>query len=331
MLSRVSLPKTNLDVSRLCLGTANLGLKQSESEAHSLLDHFVELGGNYLDTARIYSDWIPGEIGRSERIIGDWLRQNRGKRDKLVVGTKGAHYEWNDKSLNRVTQEDVRHDLELSLQALSTDFIDVYYLHRDSPVLSAERIVDFMQVFIDEGKVRHLAVANWTAARLSTANEYAEREGKHGFVVNQPQFSLGSWNINDGNDDVTLVHLDNSGYDYHSASGLSMAPYSPQAQGFFTKALGEKDFDQERFDKSRFNNRANLTVAKLVKAFAADKGCNANAIVLAYLLHQPFPITPIVGCYTKELLDDSFKALQVVLEKDELQALEDAVGSGVVH
>ncbi len=330
MLERVSLPLTDLEVSRLCLGTATFGVKQSEEEVFALLDHFLSLGGNYIDAARIYSDWIPGEVGRCERIIGDWLRARPGIRQQLVLGTKGAHYEWHDKERNRVSQTDVRRDLELSLTALGTDFIDIYYLHRDDPNLGVEEIVDFMQVFIDEGKIRYMAVANWTARRLSQANEYASKKDKLGFVVNQPQYSLGSWNMKPGAD-PTLVTLDKAAHDYHRETGISIAPYSSQAQGFFTKAIGGMPFDESKFATSRYHNEANQRVAGLIGNLASAKGCNANGIVMAYLIHQPMVVTPIVGCYTKEQLDDSVQASKVVLTRDELQGLEDAAVSGVVH
>jgi aryl-alcohol dehydrogenase-like predicted oxidoreductase len=329
MLDRATLPQTDLKVSRLSLGTAHFGLKNTEEEVHRLLDRYVSLGGNFIDTARIYSDWVPGENGRCERIIGDWLRDNPGVRDKMVIGTKGLHFEWNNQSVNRVTYEGARHDIEKSLEVLGINTIDLYYLHRDSPTLGVEEIVDFLQVFIKEGKVRYLAVANWKEERIAAANAYAEREGKHGFVANQPLFSLGSWNIKPP-PDTTMTHLTKAEYDYHKKN-LALVPYSSQSQGFFTKAAGETEFDQSEFKNSRFYSESNLKLAEVVKELAANKGCNANGISIAYLLGQPFPIFPIVGCNQSAQLEDSIRAATVTLTRDELQALENAAGSGIEH
>lgn len=329
-LKRVSLPHTDLQVSHLSLGTANYGINISESEAFELIDHYVACGGNFIDTARVYSDWIPGEKGRCERILGDWLKARGDHRDDLLIATKGMHYEWSDKSLNRVTYEAARHDIEKSLQALGLDTIGLYYLHRDNPQKSVKEIIDFLQVFIDEGKVRHLGVANWEIKRIEAANAYAKRTGKQGFVVNQPLFSLGSWNIKPPAD-PTLTHLTKSGYDYHRKHNMVLAPYSSQSQGFFTKALGETEFDEDQFKQSRFHTRTNLELARLVKELAASKDCNANGVALAYLFEQPFPIIPVVGCNSKSQLDDSIRATNVRLSEDELQALENTARSTVTH
>ncbi len=330
MIPRIKIPTTELDVTRLCLGTASLGTKQSEAEGHALLDRYLDMGGNFIDTARVYSDWIEGERGRVERIMGDWLRKSPGKRDRFVLATKGMAYEWPEKSFNRVTYEYARMDIEKSLEVLGVDEIDLYFLHRDSLTLSPEEIIDFLQVFIEEGKIRYLGVANWNSDRLEAANAYAKKEGKHGFVANQPQFSLASWNMATM-PDSTLFSVDRKSYDFHSRENLAMTPYSSQALGFFTKALGEVEADREALAKNRFHNDANLKVAEVVKELARKKGCNANGIVLGYLVSQPFPILPIVGCHQESQLEDSFNAVAVKLEKEELQALEDASGSGISH
>ncbi len=330
MVSRINIPNTELNVSRLCLGTASLGTSQSEADGHALLDRYLDLGGNFIDTARVYSDWIEGERGRVERIMGDWLRKSPGQRERFVLATKGMAYDWPEKAYNRVTYEYARMDIEKSLEALGVDEIDLYFLHRDSLTLSPEEIVDFLQVFIEEGKIRYLGVANWNAERLEAANAYAMKEGKHGFVVNQPQFSLASWNMNPM-PDPTLFHVDKATYDYHLRENMAITPYSSQALGFFTKVLGEVEVEQEALKKNRFYNETNLKVAEVVRELAEKKGCNANGIVLGYLVNQPVPIVPIVGCYNELQLDDSLRAVAVELTADELQALENAADTGISH
>ena len=124
-----------------------------------------------------------------------------------------------------------------------------------------------------------------------------------------------------------MVQLDSQGWNYHRKSGMALVPYSSQAQGFFTKAAGETEFDRDAYLRSRYYSGANLALARLVKELADAKNCNANGIVLAYLIHQPFPVVPIVGCYSIPLLEDSVRATSVDLDPEELAALESAAGA----
>ena len=114
-----TIPHSDLEVSSVCLGTAGVGVKNTEPEAMALLDAFVEQGGNFLDTARVYSNWVPGELNRSERIIGDWLT-SRDNRDQIVIATKGGHPDTETK-VPRLTHEELETDVNGSLEKLQTD------------------------------------------------------------------------------------------------------------------------------------------------------------------------------------------------------------------
>src|SRR3982751_2950189 len=122
-MNLLPLPGTSLSVSPLCLGGTMYGNTITEAESFDLLDRFVALGGNFLDTARIYSDWVPGEKRRSERILGDWL-QARGNRVQLVIATKGAHPFIDSLDTPRTSAAEIRDDLEGSLHTLRTSFVD---------------------------------------------------------------------------------------------------------------------------------------------------------------------------------------------------------------
>jgi aryl-alcohol dehydrogenase-like predicted oxidoreductase len=322
-----ALPGTTLAPSRIAFGTANLGVRQTTAEAERLLDVYVERGGNFLDTARVYSDWVPGEQGRSERIIGDWLRRRPGVREHLVLGTKGLHYEWHAGRVPRVTARDARKDVEASLRVLGVDRIDLYWLHRDDPALSAESILEFMQEFVAEGKVRYLGAANWPIDRIDAANIHATRHGLAPFVASQPMFNIGCWHSGPASD-PTLVTLDREAFAYHCASKLPVVAYSSQAQGFFSRAAAGADLASLAPSvRRRYETPANMALAEVIRDIAAAKGCNANAVVLAYLLHQPFRVVPIVGSNTVAQLDDSIAAAGLELHAREIRALAEANGS----
>jgi aryl-alcohol dehydrogenase-like predicted oxidoreductase len=224
-----------------------------------------------------------------------------------------------------VAADHAREDIEASLQALDISTIDLYWLHRDNPALPAEEIIEFMQPFVAEGKVRHLGVANWPVSRLAAANTHAARHGLHPFVANQPLFNLGSWDLPPASD-PTLVTLDRDAYAYHQNHPVALIPYSAQAQGYFCRHLAGRTLSSQRYDSPR--NRA---VAQLVGKLAGELDVPLNAIVLAYLTHQPLPIVPIIGPNSVQQLDDAFAALTVCLCPVTMNRLEEACGSGLQH
>ncbi len=168
----IPLPGTSLSVSPLCLGGVPFGHTLSDKETFALLDRFVALGGNFIDTARIYSDWVPGETRRSERVLGDWM-QARRNRPSLVISTKGAHPFIESLDTPRSAVAEIRDDLEGSLRTLRLDTVDLYWLHRDDPTRSVGHFIDLLNAFVREGKVRHFGASNWSTERLRAANDFA--------------------------------------------------------------------------------------------------------------------------------------------------------------
>jgi aryl-alcohol dehydrogenase-like predicted oxidoreductase len=150
---------------RIVLGTAKLGLEGRES-AFDMLDAYVELGGRHIDTAHIYSDWIPGERGRSETVLGEWLRA-RGNRDQLVITTKGAHPPRDNITAGRSDRASIRKDCEESLTRLGVEQVDLYYLHRDEPSRPVAEMIETLQELQREGKIKAFGGSNWQPARIA--------------------------------------------------------------------------------------------------------------------------------------------------------------------
>lgn len=318
-----TLPGTSLAVSPLCLGGVPFGLTLTETETFALLDRFLALGGNFIDTARIYSDWEPGEKRRSERILGDWIATRRN-RARLVIATKGAHPLIESIDTPRSSAADLRDDLEGSLRTLRTDVIDLYWLHRDDPARPPEHFIDVLNVFFREGKIRAFGASNWTAARLRTANAHATKTGQQGFTANQPYWCLGCQQARPPAF-TGWVKFDADLQRFHRETGLAIVPYTSQADGFFSKlARGAAGLESHLFHVP-----ANLAAAKVVIELAAAKRVAPSAIVLAYLWSRPFPVVPIIGSRTPAQLEDSFAALGCRLAPAELTALEAASQSGL--
>ena len=156
----IQLNNTDLDVSRICLGTAGFGDKLDQEKSFEVLDAFIRAGGNFIDTANVYCKWLEGHGTCSEKIIGKWLK-DRGAEGKVIVATKGAHYSFEDPGRSRVNREDIRADLDESCRTLGKDEIDCYWLHRDDPEKPVEEIVDILEELKKEGRIRYYGFSNY--------------------------------------------------------------------------------------------------------------------------------------------------------------------------
>lgn len=320
---------TDLEVSILSMGTATIGVDNTEQQARDLLDCYLEQGGNFIDTARVYSNWVPGEKNRSERIIGDWM-QDRKNREELVLATKGAHPRHSSKREPRMSYEEVAEDLDGSLKSLQTDYIDLYYLHRDDPDTPVSEIIEMLEDFAAQGKIRYYACSNWTTERIRAAQKYAKKNGYHGFVANQMLWNIGIYNMGEL-DDETLVKYDQEMHQLHRETGLAAVPYTSQAQGFFTKMKSDKEEDQKKVKNSIYNTEKNRQLFNKLEKIAEKHQMNITEIVLSYLLSQDINVIPIIGCRNKQQLEESMAGIGKILPFEVMNELEEFVGSGIEH
>ena len=320
MLAKVTLDKTQLSVSRLCLGTNMFGTVFHQEQANELLDTFVAAGGNFIDTARSYGDWIPGiPPGASERTIGAWLA--RRSRAGLVIATKGAHFDLRAGTYApRVNPQCIATDLAESLGHLQLDQIDLWWLHTDDPSQPVEVIIDSLIREQQAGRIRYFGASNWSPARIQEAQRYAKSIGHDGFVAIQPFWGLAVPNA-DGAKAQGYGPYYEDGFASVHASGLTMIPYAGQSRGFFSKLAsgGEKSLPDHL--AAMYLNETNRKRARAVQALAARHAVSVNEIVLAYLLSQPLPTVPIIGASSPQQLADSLKAVNVQLSAQELEQL----------
>jgi aryl-alcohol dehydrogenase-like predicted oxidoreductase len=323
-MDRVRIPGTDIEISALCLGVAEIGVRQTEIEARRLLDYWLRNGGNGIDTARIYSDWIPGEKHRSERIVGDWLK-TAGPREQVVLVTKAGHPLFDGNWRVRLSPADLGEDLQGSLETLRTDYIDVWFLHRDDETIPVEQIIDCCDRFVRDGRVKALGAANWTARRIRKANNYASRTGKTGFVATQLFWNLGSRHHQGL--EATLRSMDDDAEELHQARDLVAMPYSSQAGGFFSDWLEGDEATRLKAERSGYATKANFEIAKLAGEIAQRNGVGVGAVVLAFLRSYPFKVVPIVGCGTLVHLAASIAALNFTLSNDDWNSLRELTNS----
>lgn len=321
-MRRVTFPGADLSASVLCLGANRFGSELDARASFALLDAFVAAGGNFIDTAHIYADWIPtAPRSASEKTIGAWLKAS-GRRGQVILATKGGHPDLAAMRRSRLAARDLEADVNASLAALQTDVIDLYWLHRDDPARPVGEIVETLNSLRRAGKIRYFGCSNWRAPRLRAAQDDARQRGLAGFAASQPQWSLAVPNRAGLSDPDGLVVFDAEAYAYHQDTGLAVVPWSAQGQGYFDKLdrLGAAGLAEA--DRRKFDSPANRALYPKVKELAGRYHATVGAIALSYLLSQPFAVYPVIGPRTVDQLQASLAALAVTLTPEEVDHLD---------
>ncbi|MBN1919435.1 MAG: aldo/keto reductase [Verrucomicrobia bacterium] len=305
----VRLGRTGLRVSPLCLGTMNLGPQTSEADSFAIMDRAHELGINFFDTANVYG-WKLG-VGVTEQIVGRWLAQGGGRREKTVLATKvyGKMGDWPNEQ--RLSALHIRYACEGSLRRLQTDHIDLYQMHhvdRDTPW---EEIWQAMEQLVREGKVLYVGSSNFAGWHIAQAQEAAKARHFMGLVSEQCEYSLF----------FRMVELEVlpacEGY------GLGVIPWSPLAGGLLGGVLekqGKGRRTSESMQKTIEEKRG--TIEKW-EALCRELGEKPAGVALAWLLSNRVVTAPIIGPRTLEQLDGAMRALEVKLDAGTLKKLDE--------
>jgi aryl-alcohol dehydrogenase-like predicted oxidoreductase len=321
-MQSVRIPNSDLYVSSLCLGTGEFGSKLDRAASWRLLDEFIDAGGNFIDTANVYGDWVAGTKSSSEKMTGAWLAEH-GKRSQLLIATKGAHPLLSSMDTPRSAPHEIIYDIEQSLKHLHTDVIDLYWLHRDDPARPAGEFIETLAGQVKAGKIRYFGCSNWRAERIAAANAYAAAQGLPGFVGDQMLWNAAKLDA-EALPDKTMVAMDPALYEYHRQTGLAAIPYTSQAHGLLQK-LAEGNIAIIRpHDSKLYPLAANQRRAAVAQALAKELGVSVTGIVLGYLQSQPFVTIPIIGAQTLPHLHDSLAGDGVRLTPGQIAALDNA-------
>jgi aryl-alcohol dehydrogenase-like predicted oxidoreductase len=292
----------------LVLGGNVFGFTADEDTSFAILDRFYERGGRMVDTAQGYSVWVPGHVGgESETVIGKWLA-SRGVRGDMRIATKtGMFGNAGDLEPAKVAEE-----LAKSLDRLQTNYIDLYYAHRDEPQTPLEDVAGGFDALVKQGLVRELGASNYDAARLGEVRRVAINSGLTPFTVLQNEYNLVE--RKDYPADLQQLCVD---------QGVAMLPWFGLAAGFLTGKYRTQE-DLKRFNRGssieRFFDKG-LTVLPELDAVAAETGASQGAVALAWLARQPGIAAPIASASKPEQLDIQFEALDLELSDDQLARL----------
>jgi aryl-alcohol dehydrogenase-like predicted oxidoreductase len=313
------IPGTTLSPSSLCMGTGDFGAGIERQAAYALLDTFLDCGGTFIDTAKIYSDWIPGERSRSEKVIGEWLKL-RQNRQKVILSTKGAHFYLDTPQISRVSPSEIIIDVNDSLQHLQTEYIDVYWLHRDDPSRPVAEIITTLEDHVRAGKIRYYGASNWRRGRLKEAQEFARANGMQGFCAVQNFWSLA--NITPGGlGDPSIVVMDEDLWEYHHSNQIAAIPFTSQANGIFQKLAANKREALSPNHQRMYLNPVTEQRFSQAQKLSEQTGFTMTQIVLGYLLSQPFPTIPIFSSRNQDQLKDTLTAADVHLSQEQLDFL----------
>ncbi|CCB75678.1 MULTISPECIES: aldo/keto reductase [Streptomycetaceae] len=303
---------SDLDVFPLALGGNVFGWTADERESFAVLDAYRAAGGNFIDTADVYSIWAEGNPGgTSETVLGNWMA-SRGNRDELVIATKvGAHPDF--KGLRAGT---IKSAVEHSLRRLRTDRIDLYYTHYDDPDTPVEEFLGALDSLVEEGKVRHIGASNISAERLSEALAASKREGLASYVALQPHYNLVERDAYEGPlAEVVAEH------------GLSAVPYYALASGFLTgKYRPGAEVDSARAGSAaRYleGEKGPRVLAALDEVARAHDAAPAT-VALAWLAAQPTVAAPIASARTVDQLPALTAVAELTLTEQELARLTEA-------
>lgn len=312
----MKLYKTDLDVTPICLGTANYGSTIPEAVAMREMYDYVELGGNFIDTAHVYGDWNPGDGPLSEITIGKWLSESK-KRDEVIISTKGAHPDLRAMSIPRFSNQDIQQDLDASLKALQTDYVDLYFLHRDDPTRPVDEIIDFLEQKVKEGKIRYYGCSNWSLERIKEADSYAQKCNLQGFSCNQLMWSMADINF-EGVRDKTSVLMDQPTYAYHKKQCKNAMAYMSTARGYFAIRMAGNPIPS--YVNDMYQTPVNDQIFDLLREHVTEE-CNVTDYMLQYFWTQPFPAVPITSFLSKEHLVSTMHSLEVKCDEDVLKQI----------
>ena len=303
------LGRTGLLVSRLCLGTMNFGPLTTEEDSFAIMDRALELGFNFFDTANVYG-WKIGE-GVTEQIIGRWLAQGGGRREKIVLATKvfGRMGDWPNES--RLSAYHIKRACEESLRRLQTDHIDLYQMHHIDREAPWEEVWQAMEQLVHEGKVLYVGSSNFAGWHIAQAQCTAHERHFMGLVSEQSLYNLTARTV-----ELEVLPA-------CQAYGLGVIPWSPLAGGILGGALQKVNEGRRMSEDAQKRIEELRPQLEKYEAFCKELGEKPADVALAWLLHNPAVTSPIIGPRTMEQLEGSMRALEITLDEEALRKLDE--------
>ena len=302
----IKLANTDLTIYPLCLGGNVFGYSADKENSEAVLSFYADNGGNFIDTADMYSQWAPGHIGgESETIIGNWMKK-RGNRSQMIIATKVGKLD----TKPGLSPSNIISACEDSLKRLGSDYIDIYYSHQDDLDTPIEQSLGAYDLLIKAGKVRYIAASNFTRERLQESLDISKELNLASYIASQDQYNL------------MERDYENSLMPTLKSNGLSQIPFYGLARGFLTgkyrKGKTVESIRANGVNTSYANDRGWAMIDKLDQV-AKDKNTSVAAVALAWLRAQETVSAPIASATRLEQIKEIMPIVE--LSSDELQTL----------
>jgi aryl-alcohol dehydrogenase-like predicted oxidoreductase len=311
------LGRTGLKVAALCLGGNVFGWTLDQKGSFTVLDAYMDAGGNFIDSADVYSTWVPGNKGGdSELILGKWMKE-RGNRDKVIMATKVGSAMGSGPNEKGLSRKHIMDGVEASLRRLQTDYIDLYQSHNDDPNTPLEETLRAYEDLIRQGKVRYIGASNYSAWRMTKALWVSDRLGLNRYECIQPVYHLA--NRQEYERELEPLCLDQE---------IGVITYSSLASGFLSGKYkqGQEMPKTARAQnvQRRYMNEKGFRVLTAVEQIAAVHQATPSQIALAWIIQRPGITAPIASATSVEQLNELLGAFEVELDKPDIEALDAA-------
>ena len=307
----ITIPETDLVVHPLCLGSNIFGSNADELQSHAVLDAYRDHGGNFIDTADVYSQWVQGHVGgESETIIGSWMK-TRTNRTSMVIATKVSKLS----QRRGLSAKNILAACEESLKRLQTDYIDLYYSHEDDPEVTMEETLGAYGQLIAQGKVRYIAASNFSPERLRLAMKISEENYLPAYCAVQDLYNLVDRTTYESGMAQTVAEL-----------GISNIPFYGLARGFlsgkYRPGITEVDSMRAAGAREYATDKGFAVIAAMDAISQAHNGAPLAAIALGWLRAQATVSVPIASARTVEQLNEIIQVIELsVTEVEQLNTL----------
>ncbi len=333
-MKQINFGKTGESISELSLGTMLMGTTIDKKTSFNILDHYIDLGGNSIDTANSYAWWIgKGEFvgGESEKLLGEWMKQ-KGNRNKIFLATKvgglikDPYHAWDADGNRRwgsiecesegLSKGVIRKGLENSLRHLKTDYIDLYYTHIYDHNTPIEETLETLNSLVKEGKVKHIGCSNLTTKELKEAREISSKKGYASYIALQQEYSY----LHPKKDADTgyIVHADKEMFDYVSDNpDITFFAYSPLLKGIYNSEEKRRNY----YNWSLFNTEESKKKLEIVDKLSNELGITGNQLILAWLRYKQPKISTLLGFSNVEQYMENIKSVDIILSNEQVAAI----------
>ncbi len=303
----------SVNINNFVLGAGRLGDPKYKIECFNILDRYLDLCYNTLDVARAY------ENGLCEEFLGEYLK-NKNREDVILISKGGFPLSRKEMHKTRLSKEDLQKDIDASLKALNTDYVDIYFLHRDDCLKTPEELIETANEFIKQGKTREIGASNWTAGRIQQANDYAIKNNLKPFTVSQINYSY-ALTTPALTGDITHITMNDIEYMWYKETQFPIIAYSVQAKGFFSKQISKEELKPSG-KLSYLPLKENFRRFERIKKLSEEKNIPIPALLLSYVLSKDINSAVIGGFSKTEQLNESLVGIDLRLTEKELHYLD---------